>query len=226
MAKASPSARRSASAGGSKSKPRRKRARVRLENDQRRAQLLALARKIFTERAYDEVSIDDLAMAAKISKGLLYHYYPTKRDLYVASLREVAAEILTAVSSATDIDDSPVERLRAAVDAYLTHVQGLGTVYVALLRGGIGSDPEVAEVLESTRRAFLDQFLERSVMAQAIAANPILHLALRGWIGMVEATSIEWVAKPSVELPRLRDLLVDNLVAALQNAQKPASVKK
>ena len=45
---------------------------------------------MFSERAYDEVSIDDLARAAGVSKGLLYHYFPTKRDLYVAALGEAA----------------------------------------------------------------------------------------------------------------------------------------
>ena len=68
--------------------------RIRLDNDARRAQLLELGQKAFAERTYDEVSIDDIARAAGISKGLLYHYFPTKRDLYVtltADARQVAA---------------------------------------------------------------------------------------------------------------------------------------
>src|SRR5450432_4371562 len=72
--------------------------RLRLDNDARRAQLLLLARKAFSDRSYDDVSIDDLAREAKISKGLLYHYFPTKRDLYVAGLREIANEIVAAVA--------------------------------------------------------------------------------------------------------------------------------
>lgn len=212
--------RRRATPSGSKSAPRRRRrARVRLENDERRAQLLALARKVFTERAYDDVSIDDLAASAKISKGLLYHYYPTKRDLYVASLGETAAELLAAVASAIDGDRAPVERLRAGLDAFLVHVQGMGKAFVALLRGGVGSDPEVADVLESTRRAFLELFLAQSMLVQAFAQRPLVHLALRGWLGMVEATSIEWVADPRLERTAVRELLVESLLATLRLAQ-------
>ncbi|HRC59222.1 MAG TPA: TetR/AcrR family transcriptional regulator [Kofleriaceae bacterium] len=195
--------------------------RVRLENDERRAQLLELARRVFTERAYDEVSIDDLAAAAKISKGLLYHYYPTKRDLYVASLRETAGALLAAVREATEPEAPPADRVRAGLEAYLCHVLKLDKVFVALLRGGVGSDPEVAEVLEATRRAFLDQFLARSPMAQTFAADPLVHLALRGWLGMVEATSIEWVSGPEIPRATVRDLLVDNLIATLRNARVP-----
>src|SRR5579871_4236367 len=76
---------------------RRAKRRVRLETDARRAQLLVLARRVFSDRSYDEVSIDDLAREAKISKGLLYHYFPTKRDLYVAALRVIADDLLARV---------------------------------------------------------------------------------------------------------------------------------
>src|SRR6478752_927431 len=93
---------------------RRVKRRVRLENDQRRAQILALARAAFSDRAYDDVSIDDLARAAKISKGLLYHYFPTKRDLYVAGLREIAEELIERCTK-LPADLPPNERVRAAL---------------------------------------------------------------------------------------------------------------
>src|SRR6266545_4445408 len=71
-----------------KSKPKRpaprKPAFRRLENDERRAQLLGIGRAAFAKHAYDAVSIDTLAAKAKLSKGLFYYYFPTKRDLYIA----------------------------------------------------------------------------------------------------------------------------------------------
>jgi AcrR family transcriptional regulator len=53
--------------------------RTRLDVDERRTQLVELGLEHFGERAYDDVSIDAIAEAAGISKGLLYHYFPTKR---------------------------------------------------------------------------------------------------------------------------------------------------
>ena len=193
--------------------------RVRLETDERRAQLLELARKVFTERAYDDVSIDDIAAAAGISKGLLYHYFPTKRDLYVAGLRETSRELVGSVSAAIDDTQPPAERVRAALDAYLEHVLAVGSSFVALMRGGVGSDPEVAAVVEATRQAFVEQFLARSPVAHAFTADPMVRLALRGWIGMVEATSIEWVSKPEVPRAAVRDMLVENLLAMLMRTR-------
>ncbi len=61
--------------------------RARLDVEERRKQLVALGNELFSKRTYDEVSIDELARAAGISKGLLYHYFPTKRDFYIATVR-------------------------------------------------------------------------------------------------------------------------------------------
>ena len=198
--------------------------RIRLETDERRAQLLELARRVFTERSYDDVSIDDIAVAAGISKGLLYHYFPTKRDLYVAGLRETSRELVSTVSAAIDDSQPPAERVRAALDAYLEHVAAVGGAFVALMRGGVGSDPEVADVVESTRRAFLDQFAQRSPLSAALTSHPLLRLAVRGWIGMVEATSIEWVSQPTVPRAAVRDMLVENLLAVLASTRVPVSL--
>ena len=136
-----------------------RRPRVRLDNDARRAQLLLLAKKSFSDRSYDDVSIDDLAREARISKGLLYHYFPTKRDLYVAGLREIADELVDRVH-AVPVDLPPAERVRAGLDAYLDHISQHARAFVSLMRGGIGSDPEVASVIEGVRRRLSERFLE------------------------------------------------------------------
>jgi len=189
---------------------RRARRRVRLETDARRAQLLVLARRVFSDRSYDEVSIDDLAREAKISKGLLYHYFPTKRDLYVAALRVIADELLARVR-AIPRELPPADRVLAGIDAYLDHVTQHSRAFVALMRGGIGSDPEVAQVIEGVRRALSDEFLDGSPFEPLLAGNPRFAIAVRGWIGFVEQVSIDWCVEPTVSRNELRDLLAQIL---------------
>jgi AcrR family transcriptional regulator len=193
---------------------RRQRRRVRLDNDARRTQLLGLARKSFADRSYDEVSIDDLARDAKISKGLLYHYFPTKRDLYVAALREIADELVRRVA-AIPHDLPPADRVRAGLDAYLDHITQHARAFVALMRGGIGSDPEVAQVVESARKRLSDQFLEGSPFATLLGGNARFAIATRGWIGFVEQVSIDWCAEPKLSRDELRDLLSQILFAII-----------
>jgi len=186
-----------------RARPRR---RVRLDNDARRAQLIALARRAFSEQAYDEVAVDDLARAAKISKGLLYHYFPTKRDLYVAGLTEVASQLVAAITAVPD-DAPPIDRVRMGLDAYLGYVMEHSRPFVSLMRGGIGSDPEVALVIEGVRTRLVQRFLSGSPLAGMAAGDPKLELAVRGWIGFVEAVSIDWCASPRLSRDELRELL-------------------
>src|SRR5512135_3525874 len=92
-------------------------ARARLDVDERRAQLLALGLELFSERAYDAISIDEIALAAGISKGLLYHYFPTKRDFYAAAIREASRQLLDCTRP--DASAPPIERVYRVIDAYL-----------------------------------------------------------------------------------------------------------
>jgi AcrR family transcriptional regulator len=188
--------------------------RVRLDNDERRAQLLALARKAFSDRSYDDVSIDDIARELKISKGLLYHYFPTKRDLYVAGLREIAEELIERCTRLKP-DLPPNERVRAGLDAYLDHISQHSRAYVSLMRGGIGSDPEVANVIEHVRKRLTDNFLEQTPFAEMLGRDVNFQTAVRGWIGFVEGATIDWCANPRLSREELRDLLGSILFAIM-----------
>jgi AcrR family transcriptional regulator len=191
-----------------------RRPRVRLDNDARRAQLLLLARRAFSDRSYDEVSIDDLAREAKISKGLLYHYFPTKRDLYVAGLREIADELVERINT-VPTNLPPAERVRAGLDAYLDHINQHARAFVSLMRGGIGSDPEVAAVVEGVRTRLSERFLEGSPFKPLLEGNPRFEVAVRGWIGFVEHATIDWCADPKLSRDELRDLLSQILLAIM-----------
>lgn len=191
-----------------------RRPRVRLDNDARRAQLLQLAKTAFSESSYDEVSIDDIAREAKISKGLLYHYFPTKRDLYVAGLREIADELVERINT-VPTNLPPAERVRAGLDAYLEHISHHARAFVSLMRGGIGSDPEVAAVIDSVRRRLSDRFLEGSPLKPMLSGQPKFETLLQGWIGFVEAATIDWCANPKLTRDELRDLLSEILLAIM-----------
>jgi AcrR family transcriptional regulator len=189
--------------------------RVRLDNDERRAQLLRLARAAFSDRSYDDVSIDDLAREAKISKGLLYHYFPTKRDLYVAGLREIAEELVQKLTSVPN-DLAPAERVRTSLEAYLDFVTQHSRAYVSLLRGGIGSDPEVAAVVSGVRKRLAESFLDGSALQPMLAGKPAFETAVRGWLGFVEHASIDWLETNRMARDQLRDLMSEVLLAIMR----------
>lgn len=181
---------------------------MRLSNDARRAQLLALGLEMFSERAWDEVQIDDVAKAAGISKGLLYHYFPTKRDFYLAVVRDAAGRLV----DATETPDTtpPFERLTTGLSRYLDFVERHATAYATLLRGGIGTDVDTADIVERTRQAFLLRAVKGLGLDEP---PPALRLALRGWLGFVEATSLDWLDRRDVAREELLALWARALVA-------------
>ena len=187
--------------------------RARLLVDDRRAQLLALGLRLFAERSYDEVSIDELARAAGVSKGLLYHYFPTKRDLYTAALRHASQQLLD--ETLPPVDLLPEERARRGIETYLTFVDRHGPAYVALMRGGLGADREIANILEEARSTFARRILD--ALPEGIE-TPLLRAAVRGWIGFVEATSLDWLAHKQVERGRLLSLLTGLLIDVIGRA--------
>lgn len=193
----------------------RPRRRIRLDNDERRAQLLGMARGAFSDRSYDEVSIDDLARAAKISKGLLYHYFPTKRDLYVAGLAQIADELVERISSLPR-EGAPIDRVRSGLDAYLDHISQHSRAFVSLMRGGIGSDPEVAAVVEGVRKRMIEIFLEQTPFAPMLVNNTRFQTSVRGWIGFVEGATIDWCDHQQMSREELRELLTQILFAIMQ----------
>lgn len=209
------------------------RSRVRLEVDERRSQLVELGLAQFASRSYDEVSIELIAHEAGISKGLLYHYFPTKRAFYVACIREAATRLLARIGEVPR-DAPPLDRLRAGLDAYLGYVRAHARAYVALMRGGIGVDPEINAIVDETRASLLAQLTSDMAVVlpggSEAVASPLLRVALRGWIGLAEAASIAWVeacveaearndakgAAPSAT--EVRDLLAQALIGVIESA--------
>jgi AcrR family transcriptional regulator len=185
--------------------------RTRLDVDARRAQLLALGLDIFAARAYDDVPIDEIARAAGISKGLLFHYFPSKRHYYVATIREAARDLL-AQTTAEHVE-GPIARLEAGLDAYIAYISRHGPAYAAMLRGGIGSDPEVSAVVEETRGIFLARLMKGM---PAATPTPLLRTALRAWLGFVEAAAIEWIERRDIAPTALRTLMIDTLVTVMR----------
>jgi AcrR family transcriptional regulator len=184
--------------------------RVRLDLDKRRAQLLELGIDLFTRHAYDDISIDDLAEEAGISKGLLYHYFRSKREFYVETVRAASRrlQLLTTPDPALP----PPDRLRAAIDAHLRYIQEHGAVYVAVYRSGAAIAPEVREILEQHRDTIIRYFLDAIGVRQP---RPLLQASLRAWIAMVEGASLDWIANASITRDELRELLVAGYAALL-----------
>lgn len=195
------------------------RVRTRFPIDERRSQLVRVGLQEFSRRPYDAVSIDEIAAAAGVSKGLLYHYFPSKRDFYIAVIEAAATELREVTEPEPELGE--IERLRVSLDAYLAYVEQHAEAYVALMRGGIGSDDQIRRIVDETRDVVVGRVFSR--LGLNGEPSPILRLTVRGWIGYVEAASLDWLERRDASLEELRDLLVTSLVVLMGIAQDLAS---
>src|SRR5258708_891470 len=94
---------------------------TRLHVDQRRRQVVEAGSKIFAEHAFEEISMRQIAEAAGISKPLLYHYFPSKLELFKAAVAERAGELQRLIEPTGE--GTPFEQLARSLDAYLGWIE-------------------------------------------------------------------------------------------------------
>ena len=189
--------------------------RLRLDLDARREQLVRLGLELLANSPHDQVSIGEIARTAGISKGLLYHYFPSKRDFYVAVVRHSADE-MQAVTE-TDPDLAPLARLSTGLDKYLEYVETHARGYSTVLRAGIGSDREVAAIVEDVRSAMANRILDD---IPGGGPSPGVRIAVRGWVGFAEAASLEWLERRDLTRDELRELLIQALRSVVEAARR------
>lgn len=160
------------------------RARTRLAVEERRAQLVDKAIEVFSALPFDEVSLDEVARELRISKGLLFHYFPSKRDFFAAAVEKVAealhAEIAKPVSGTRE------QAVRAGVRAYFGYAKRHETAYRMLMKKG-GGVHAVDEILDRTRRRIVERILSE---AEA-APRALARVALLGWVAFAETVCLE-----------------------------------
>jgi AcrR family transcriptional regulator len=184
------------------------------ESDERREELIRFGRELFSRHSYDALSIDDIATAAGVSKGLLYHYFENKRDYYVAVVRAVTDEMRAVLP---DPSLPPDQQLSQGIEGYLDYAENHAHAFRSVLEGGVGSDAEVREIVEGIRTLYI----ERILGALSIKSpSPVLRVALRGWIGFGEAATVEWLGDRKVARADLAKMLTEALNMAFESARK------
>ncbi len=166
-----------------------KRPRERLSTEARREQILLAGRTLFVEHPYDQVSMDDVAARAGVSKGLVFFYFGSKRELYVELIREAAKDLLD--ETQPDPSLSPIERFQAGVEAYLSYVEKNANGYVSLFKSGVGVDPQISAIVDEARSTLVARVIEGFPGEQTAS----LHVMARGFIGFIEAATLAWIEK-------------------------------
>jgi AcrR family transcriptional regulator len=196
--------------------------RRRMATDARREQLLNAGVELLRHRRHEEVSIEEIAQAAGVSRGLLYHYFPTKKAFIVAALERGQEQL--AQQLRPDPGLAPVPRLDAGLDAFLGSVEEHAAAYTAIFKRG-GSDSEVASTISRGREQQLQMLIEALGSLDdpkiEIQITPALEAGLQGWLFYCEGAVLRWLEHGGLDRDRLRLLLRTMLIATVSAAGNP-----
>jgi AcrR family transcriptional regulator len=188
---------------------------TRLQVDERRRQLLDAGAALFAAHAYEEISMRDIAKAAGVSKPLLYHYFPSKIDLFKAAVAEKAAELQRVIEPTGE--GTPLEQLSGTLDAYLAWIEANQVTWSKLVQSAAAL-PEARELVEGFRQRTMNMALAR--LTGGGQRRPALRTAIKGWLGYMDAAILDWTEARDLSREQLRDLLIAAFGAALMAAQQ------
>lgn len=191
-----------------------------MTTDDRREHLLAVGAQLLGSRPSGQVSIGEIAEAAGVSKGLLYHYFPTKKDFILASLERGQGQLSELLRS--DPRLPAAVQIRNGLDRFLGFVEEHEAAYSAIFRSRGGGDREIQAALDQGRQERLEAVVDSMIGWDGAGAplkrTPQLETAMQGWFFFVEGAVLRWLERRDMERDELRQLLELALLGSLHAA--------
>src|SRR3954469_12602826 len=184
---------------------------TRLTSEERREHLLHAGVELLGRHGTADISIEEIAQAAGVSKGLLYHYFPTKDDFLLAVLDRSQAEMDQLL--ARDPDLEPLAQFERNLDGFLRFVDAHAAGYLAVINAR-GRSESVRLLVEERRARRVDELVALVAVVRGVsrkkARTPQLVAAIEGWLGFSEGVIVRWL--------RDRDISRDEVHALLRRA--------
>ncbi|MFF3502528.1 TetR/AcrR family transcriptional regulator [Streptomyces sp. NPDC003247] len=182
----------------------------------RRAELIAIGRKLFADTSYDALSMDDIARQAHVAKGLIYYYFRSKRGYYMAIIQDSVADLVSFAASGLELPQ--VDRVHRTVDGYLRFAEHHQAAYRTIVSGGVGFDTEVHAIRDGVREAIVATIAEGAYGRSDIP--PLPRMGLLSWVCSVEGATLDWIDRPELSREVMGDLLVKTLGGALRAVEE------
>ncbi|WP_405136267.1 TetR/AcrR family transcriptional regulator [Nocardia sp. NBC_01388] len=184
----------------------------------RKVEILAAARQRFSTQHYDAVSTAEIADELGINRGLLYHYFGTKRQLYLEVIRStVRIPVLPPIpelAASGRLEDALTE----SVEGWLIEVEREREAYLAAIRlaSSFGPDEEAAAMVQASKEDAVDVAL-RAMFDDPDAAPAAVRSCARALGALAETAVVEWLAEGHLSRDQVRVLLVQTSTALWTN---------
>ncbi len=188
----------------------------RLEPDARRQQILRCAIRLFGDRPYAAVSTTELAEEAGVTRGLIHHYFGTKRGLYLEVVRSMV--MVPEYDEAHTANGRLEERVSQSVAWLLGAVLPYAKTFVAVTGAeGVGNDPEIEALLAEADDVAALRMLRILGADHADLGDERQRAMIRAYGGLVKASIRELVQRETLTHDEVNDLLVHSLLTIVRD---------
>jgi len=162
----------------------------RLDPATRRDQILDAANGLLAERGYEEVTVDQIAKAAGVARGLVHHYFGGRKEVYLALLERVASGREDELRR--PMGRSARARVADSVSRWLDWTEANATIYLGTIAPGEDiTDPDVRRVVADLVRRAVVQII--AFHADIAEDTPRLRHALECWTGLNRSATRRWL---------------------------------
>jgi AcrR family transcriptional regulator len=182
---------------------------TRLPAARRRRQLLEVALRVFAERGYHDASMNDIAVAAGVTKPVLYQHFTSKRELFTELLADVGRDLQDTITKAVAAADGPRQMVELGFAGYFNYVSRHRDAFKLFYGGSLARDNEFAELVSQVERTIAGLV---AGLIEIEGLSPSQRQVLgHGIVGMIEGASIHWLnsnsdADPATLAQQLADL--------------------
>lgn len=191
------------------------RPRTRLDPSQRRRQLLAVAAELFRERGYSDVGLEDVAERAGVTRGLLHHYFGSKRALYLEVVEQGSKIPSGARFLPEGATGSLADLIAVSVEQWLQLIEGAGGLWVGgAMASGLG-EVDVGQLLDGAR----DELVELMVVELPLPPDldrDRLRAALRAFAAFLRSATDEWLVRRSIDRAEVAVLIGSTLLTLIE----------
>ncbi len=184
-------------------------------------QTLSVAHRLFADRGYAELTMDELAAAVGVTKPLLYHYFGNKERLYIACMERVGDGLLGMIAAAVGESRDPAEALRAGLHAFFDFLDSDRAAWSVLFDETSAHVGAVAQRVSEYRARIADlvagSLLARLQPERRAAARTEVEAVSIALLGAAEALARWWLtAGRALAAPEVADLLIATVEPGLR----------
>lgn len=191
--------------------------------DQRREFIVEQAAKLYAERGFHGASIADLAKACKMSKSLIYHYFPSKEDVLFEAMDSHVKTLLDAASGIAAMTTAPVAKLRALTHAFMHLYVGAVARQKVLVNELNHLPPSRREAIVGRQRRLIQIVTDLLTDIQAkLGTNVLKRPTAMLYFGMLNWTHTWFDPTGPASVDDVADLVVDIILGGVKNVQGPA----